>query len=359
MGKIRVLVVDDSAVLRRAIRGLLRDAQDIEVVGAARNGREAIDQARALQPDVITLDVQMPELDGLAALPELKTVCKAKIIMVSSHTAEGTQETLEALRLGADDFIAKESTSDLPVLVESVRALAGARTLSTSPPPSTAAGTATTTRRPTPRFQADQFDVIVVGSSTGGPAVLEKIFTALPAVYPLPIVIAQHMPPLFTKSMTERLARTCRIPAHHVDQTLTLERGHLYLAEGGRHIKVRRRAGGQLFVEMGETPREAPYRPSVDELFATTAEAVGGRALAVVLTGMGQDGVVGARALRAAGARILAQSADTCVVYGMPRAVVDAGITEAALAPMEIAQTLSLLATNGRDGRSANGREAA
>jgi two-component system chemotaxis response regulator CheB len=355
MTKIRVLIVDDSAFLRRAIRSVLRTAEDIEVVGAARNGREAIDQARALSPDIVTLDVTMPEMDGLAALPEVKRVCKAKVIMVSSHTTEGTHETLEALRRGADDFIAKDTGPHLPGLVEKIRALAGARRLRVSPTMSPNAP------RRTVRLNPDQFDVIVVGSSTGGPAVLETIFTALPSPFPLPIVIAQHMPPLFTKSMAERLDRSCQIPAHHVDQPLLLERGHLYLAEGGKHIKVRRRAGGQFGVEMGETPKEAPYRPSVDELFATTADALGGRALGIVLTGMGQDGLVGGRVLRGAGAKMIAQSAETCVVYGMPKAVVEAGLVDATLSPEEIAQTLSLLASPGSavEPRTSTGRDAA
>lgn len=338
MSKIRVLIVDDSAFLRRAIRSVLRSAPDIDVVGAARNGREAIEQARSLDPDVITLDVTMPEMDGLAALPEVRKACKAKVIMVSSHTAEGTQETLEALRLGADDFIAKDTGPELPGLIEKIRALGGARRVQP------AIRMSPDTPRRAPIFRADQFDIVVVGSSTGGPAVLETIFTAIPHPFPLPIVIAQHMPPLFTKSMAERLDRTCQVPAHHIDQPMVLEKGHLYLAEGGKHVKVRKRPGGVLGAEMGDTPREAPYRPSVDELFATTAEAVGGRALAVVLTGMGQDGLVGGRALRAKGAKMLAQNAETSVVYGMPRAVVEAGLVDAALTPVELAQTLVQLA---------------
>ena len=356
MSKIRVLIVDDSAFLRRAIRSVLRDATDIEIVGAARNGKEAIDQARSLHPDVVTLDVQMPEMDGLTALPHIKSACKAKVIMVSSHTMEGTQETLEALRRGADDFIAKDKSPNLSGLIERIRALAG----ESNQRPTPTAVTAAIPRR-MPRLSADQFDLVVVGSSTGGPAVLETIFSALPSPYPLPIVIAQHMPSLFTKSMSERLDRTCQVPAHHVDQPLILERGHIYMAEGGKHIKVRRRPGGHLGVEMGDTPREAAYRPSVDELFATTAEAVGGRALAIVLTGMGQDGLVGGRTLRSAGAKMIAQRAETCVVYGMPRAVVEAGLVDAALDPPEIIQTLSLLATSGSttEPRARTGRDAA
>ena len=341
MPRIRVLIVDDSAFLRSAIRSVLRGAGDIEIVGVAGNGREAIDQARSLQPDVVTLDLEMPELDGLTALRVIRSVCRAKVILVSSYTTEGTRETLEALRAGADDFIPKDTGARLSGLAERIRALAGVPRPATTPP------VRHVSFRGPVRLQPAHFDLIVIGASTGGPAALETILTALPSPFPLPIVIAQHMPGLFTKSMADRLARTCRIPVHHVDRHLELARGHIYLAEGGRHIKVRRGLGRQLTVETDDTPSDAQYRPSVDELFTTTAEAVGARALGIVLTGMGQDGLVGARSLRCAGATMIAQRAESCVVYGMPKAVVEAGLTLAALSPPEIATTLSLLALAG------------
>lgn len=343
---VRVLVVDDSAFMRKAIASLLQKGPGIEVIDTARNGIEAIEKARTLRPDLVTLDVEMPEMDGITALRQIKRVCSARVIMISSLTTEGSQVTLKALALGADDFLAKAASTTTqiyslgPELIEKVQALTSGRTPLTAPPPR---------RTATPRLRANDYDLLVIGSSTGGPPILEKIITSLPADFALPVVIAQHMPELFTRSMADRLDALSPLKVLHAEQGAPIDIGQVHVAPGGRHTKVRRRVGGLgLRIEIGDEPRSATYRPSVDELFATSAAVAGRRVLAVVLTGMGADGLEGGKLLHAAGGTLLAQDEASCVVYGMPKAVTQAGITAATLTPDEMAAVLRSLVRSAR-----------
>ena len=339
----RVLVVDDSAFMRKAITQMLRSDPRIEVVGVARNGREALDAVRTHEPDVVTLDVEMPEMDGLTALRLIKRESRARVIMLSSLTTEGSHAALRAMNIGADDVMAKDTSQvSLSItriqdeLVARVRALASApHGMRHARRPADAPDTAP------PVFDASMFDLICIGSSTGGPPVLETLARALPPTLRTPVVIAQHMPAVFTASMAERLDGMCALPVRHVDDGMPVDRSTVYVAPGGRHTHIRRVGFRAWRFGVTDQPRDALYRPSVDALLGSAAETVGARTLAVILTGMGADGFEGAKRLHALGGHIIAQSAETCVVYGMPKAVTENGLAGASLDPPRIGAVLA------------------
>lgn len=353
-GGIRVLVVDDSAFMRKALAQILAKDPGIEVLGTARDGQDALEKCKSLKPDVITLDVEMPVMNGQEALRRIRSECVPGpgVIMCSSLTSEGSHEALRALRAGADDAIGKPSGSislDIEVigeeLIARVKAIGGQRrargagTARAAAPAAAARPASPGAAVPTVAVVAgtSRAELVVIGASTGGPPVLETIVTALPKGYGLPVVIAQHMPVLFTRSLAERFAAEGCVPVVHGEDGMIVQAGCVYIAPGGQHTRVNRRPGGGLVLAVGPEPRSAIFRPSVDELFASAAAAVGARTLAVICTGMGEDGAVGAKALKAAGATVLAQDPGSCVVYGMPRAVAVAGLADASMAPEGLA----------------------
>lgn len=362
---IRVLVVDDSAFMRQAIASMLREAGDIEVIDTARDGLEGVEKAKALDPEVVTLDVEMPGLDGLTALKQILKVSRARVLMVSSQTTEGSAVTLRALSSGADDFVSKNASQVsfeiLKVrdeLIAKVRALgeAGRSRKAGSLAPASAIGA--TAPGPTPAahkspagtiaprpLRGQDYDAVLIGSSTGGPQALERVITALPSTFPLPVVVAQHMPALFTRSMAERLASLARVRVVEAEDDMIAQPGWVYIGPGGRHVRLRRPGAGVMRLEVGSAPAQALYKPSVDELFASAARAIGRRTLAIVLTGMGRDGADGAASLAKTGATILAQDHASCVVYGMPKAVTEAGLASQSLPPEEIGKLLARLST--------------
>lgn len=342
---IQVLVVDDSAFMRRAIRTMIDQAAGLTVVDTASNGVEAVQKAEKLQPDVVTLDIEMPQMDGLTALRQIKRCCKAAVLMVSSLTTEGSVASLTALRNGAADFIAKDfSQVSLEVvniekeLIAKVRGIAGSTT-------KTHAVGAVAAAQPELKLRSSNFDVITIGSSTGGPPVLETIIGALPAQMVQPIVIAQHMPKVFTQAMAERLDSVCALKVLHAENGMPLAPNHVYIAPGGQQTLVKRYGTGRGRIEVNDNNEGQLYKPSVDLLFSSAAQAFGSRTLAIVLTGMGEDGLIGARDLQPKNATILAQNAESCVVYGMPKAVTQAGLIAASLNPQQIAGQLQALGT--------------
>ncbi|WP_432798388.1 protein-glutamate methylesterase/protein-glutamine glutaminase [Poriferisphaera sp. WC338] len=361
MSQIRVLVVDDSAFMRRAISDMLDSARDVTVIKTARNGAEAVKLAGELKPDVITLDIEMPEMDGLTALRRIKREnSQANVIMISSLTTEGSVSSLQALRLGAADVIAKDHStfstkiSDIKDhLLTIVRALAKQSHRISAASPTDTKSTRTTRAvsstalthelLPTkmPSFKTNSFDVVCIGSSTGGPPILETILTAIPENFTLPVVVAQHMPKLFTQSMATRLDGICNLPVVHAEDRMSIEGGHIYIAPGGQHTHLQKTISHRYRFAVNSKPEEAVYKPSVDALFTSAANTFGARSLSVVLTGIGEDGKVGATNLSAKGAKIIAQHPDTCVVYGMPKAVTNAKLIEASLKPEQIAECLA------------------
>ncbi len=341
----RVLVCDDSAVMRKAISQIIASDPTLEVIDTAKNGREAVEKAIALKPDLITLDIEMPEIDGLTALSRIMSQAPTRVLMVSSLTKEGSRSALTALRLGALDFVAKDQ-SQITLAVDTLRdqILSKIRTLREARAPRAIARTLSHTAEPEgPQFAPGTFDVVLVGSSTGGPPALEQMLTQIPADISCPIVIAQHMPELFTKSMAERLDQHCAVTVVHGENRMPLLRGTAYIIPGGKHGRVLRPAPGRLELEISSEPREALYKPCVNELFASGARAIKNRALAVILTGMGDDGFLGAKELSAQGGKILAQSAESCVVYGMPKSITAHGLAEASLTPTQIGRCLATL----------------
>jgi len=331
---IKVLVVDDSAFMRKAISTMLNKDPSITVVGVARDGQQGLEMMRKLDPDVVTMDIEMPKMDGLTALRHIMMESPRPVLMVSSLTTEGAQSTLKALELGAVDFIPKQlSKVSLDIikiekdLIEKVKTVAarklrhvamrpGARTVS--------APVRARVKRPAGRPKRD---VVVIGVSTGGPPVVQKILSSLPADFPAGIVIAQHMPAAFTGPFAARLDSVSQIKVKEVEPGDVLKPGHAFVAPGGRHVVLDQKIS-RIDLVVTEEPREALYKPSANVLISSAAEAVGRRGLGVILTGMGNDGCEGIRDLKAKGGRALAQSDSTCVVYGMPKAVVDENLAD-------------------------------
>jgi len=319
-GRIRVLVVDDSALVRRAVVRMVGGAPDIEVVGTAADGVEGLARARELRPDVVTLDIKMPRLGGLETLERLMAERPVPVLLMSSFTREGAEVTLRGLELGALDFVDKSSAESFfglaGELVAKIRALAGARV---RPRPQPA-------REPAVRAGGTSpAEVVVIAASTGGPTALHVVFASLPAGFPAAVIVVQHIPPGFTKSLAERLDRTSAIPVNEAADGEGVRPGRALIAPAGVHTRLVRR-GAAVYVVLDEEPKDALHRPSADVVMTSAAAAFGPRAVGVVLTGMGRDGTEGLRAIRAAGGLTLAESEETCVIYGMPKAAVEAGV---------------------------------
>ena len=343
--RIRVLVVDDSVVIRRLVTHALEQDPALEVVGAAANGVIALQRIPQFNPDVLTLDIEMPEMDGLETLRRIRREYpRLRVIMFSTLTERGAAVTLEALTLGADDYVTKASnegsldrsmTRLREELIPKIKQFF--RPAGTKPRPSPAGagpfvaapadhGSASTLRMSTKARPK----VVAIGVSTGGPTALGAILPELPPGFPLPVLVVQHMPPLFTRLLAERLHATCRLPVAEASQGDPVEPGKILIAPGDFHLKVASNGGG-VRVCLDQSPPQNSCRPAVDALFASIGEVYGGAAIAVILTGMGQDGLRGAEILKAQGASILAQDEASSVVWGMPGAVVNAGLADRVL----------------------------
>ncbi len=328
--KIRVLIVDDSIVLRSLLSKVLAEEPLLEIVGVARNGRDALDKVPRLQPDVVTLDIEMPELDGLATLRLLQQQHpKVKVIMCSSLTERGASATVEALIAGASDYVTKRSEAENAL--EAVGRDLRGKILNLF---ARAARAPVDTLRIVPRHAAiarrTKPRILAIGVSTGGPAALARIIPRLPAEFPLPVVIVQHMPPVFTATLAARLAETSAVPVWEAAHGMKVVPGSVYLAPGDFHMQVAELYGEHV-LQLNQAERENSCRPAVDVLFRSVARVYGAASLAMILTGMGRDGCSGARELKARGARILAQDAASSVVWGMPGAVVEAALADKVL----------------------------
>jgi two-component system, chemotaxis family, protein-glutamate methylesterase/glutaminase len=352
---VRILITDDSAFMRRAITQILSSDPAFEIVGTAVNGQDAIEKVKALKPDLVTMDIEMPVMDGLTALRELRLACpepRPAVIMCSTLTTQGSHEAIRALRLGAADVVAKDPNLAAGLggasgmeslkadLISKIKAILDTRRSFLSTP------RAPVSPRNSLVLPSSSVDLIVIGSSTGGPPIVEKILAALPAEFPFPIVVAQHMPALFTKSMTQRLDECCALSILHGTEGGPLLPGTATVIEGGKQGRVHRAGGStkRFALEISSEPASALYKPSVDQLMLSAAKAAGSRTLGVMLTGMGDDGKLGAIAIKDQGGRVITQEGSTCVVYGMPRAVVDAGASAAAMSPDAIAECLAQIA---------------
>lgn len=382
---VRVVIVDDSAFFRQRIADLLGSDKRIEVVGTASNGREGIEQVKRLQPDVVTMDVEMPQLNGIEAVRIIMRECPAKVLMLSSLTQEGARVTLQALEAGAVDYLSKDmrawmdrshslqsQLTDKIVMIArqgraispfSTRADAGQSSKSMVFRPNGSARVADTPSRvplerrtstPAPQVAARSSAeavharpahysasrgvssrvpvvprdtrLVVIGSSTGGPAALQEILTQLPADFPYPILLIQHMPKTFTSVFAERLNQQCAISVKEAEDGDRLKPGLALLAPGGHQLMVDGKVHDKINILPGDD--RLTYKPSVDVTYGSASKTYGSRVLAIILTGMGADGADGARLLKQAGATIWAQSKDSCTIFGMPQAVIKGGYAD-------------------------------
>jgi two-component system chemotaxis response regulator CheB len=346
--RIRVMVVDDSVVIRRLVTQALEQDPLIEIVGTASNGSIGLQRIPQFNPDVITLDIEMPDMNGLEMLRRIRRdFPHLRVVMFSTLTERGAAITLEALTLGADDYVAKVSNEGsldrsltrlreemIPKIKQFFRtpesAAAAAAPAVKAATAATSAGTSA--RRPAAAVSSLKLKpkVLVIGVSTGGPTALGEMLPELPASFPLPVLLVQHMPPLFTRLLAERLDAACPLKVEEAVQGQAIEPGKILIAPGDFHMKIASTAAG-MQVCLDQSPRQNSCRPAVDALFVSVAELYGGAVLAVILTGMGQDGLHGVEILRARGARILAQDEASSVVWGMPGAVVNAGFADRVL----------------------------
>ena len=339
---ISVVVIDDSAFMRKALSTMLEKDPEIQVVATARDGEEGLEMVRRHNPHVVTLDIEMPRMDGLTALRHIMMEMPRPVLMVSSLTSEGAEATLKALELGAVDFIPKQLSKvslDIVKIEENLRAKVKeiahrkVRMPLTRRPLAHAAGETpramAAPAAPLARPTAGRLtrDVVAIGVSTGGPPAVQKVLAALPKDFPTGILIAQHMPAAFTGPFAKRLDGSCQISVKEAETGDKVLPGTCFVAPGGKHITLNGKPGA-LEILICEQPAEALYKPSANVLIGSVAERMGKRALGVILTGMGNDGMEGVRALKEKGGRALAQSDATCVVYGMPKAIVDAKLAD-------------------------------
>jgi two-component system chemotaxis response regulator CheB len=350
MEKIRVLVVDDSLVIRRALRECFRADPEIEVVGVADTGVRALEQIEALHPDVVTLDIEMPEMDGLETLRNLKARgSSVPVIMFSKYTTEGATASLEALLLGASDVVAKPEAQGgtgaacdvvKRQLTTRIRALGrkarrGREKLADLLYPSGSVS------KESFIYEAPgQIDAIGLAISTGGPRALIDIVSALDPTLPAPIFITQHMPPVFTRFLAERLSARGALSVHEATEGMLVEPGNIYIAPGNFHMEAQRGDDG-IRIGVSQAPHENSCRPSADVMFRSLASAYGPRLMGLVMTGMGQDGKKGCEVIKAHGGTIIAQDEASSLVWGMPRAVVTAGLHDAVVPLSHIAAIIN------------------
>ena len=340
MPQIQIMIVDDSLVVRKVLMKVLSSDPDLAVIGWASNGRLALAKLQTLRPDIILLDIEMPEMNGLETIPGIrKLLPNAPIIMFSTLTERGAEATLDALTLGAADYVAKPSNQDMAAtseaihrdLVPKIKALCHFPVRIQIPAPRVSSSTASTPRpdirfRPAP-LHSSPLKIVAIGVSTGGPDALAKLLPSFPANFPLPVVIAQHMPPIFTSLLAKRLASKCALPVREGQPGDVLCPSCVWIAPGDYHMVVEEE-DHHVRLRMHQKPRENFCRPSVDVLFRSVAARYGSNSLGVILTGMGQDGLKGCEALCEAGASVLVQDEASSVVWGMPGFVARAGLAE-------------------------------
>jgi two-component system chemotaxis response regulator CheB len=349
--KLRILVVDDSALVRRMVRLAIESDPMLEVAGVAANGRIALQMVTQLGLDAITLDLEMPEMNGIETLQALRSSgCRLPVVVFSAQTSQGARATLDALASGADDYVTKPGRINNPEegvaairesLVPCLKALCQAasrlsRIGERSAPPCAASSESGQT-----------VEIVAIGTSTGGPNALATVIPLIPADFPVPVVVVQHMPPTFTRFLAERLNHVSALP---VQEALAGERllpGHVWIAQGDHHL-VLRREGEAVYLELNRQPPENSCRPAVDVTFRSVAELYGASALAVVMTGMGQDGLRGSEAIHRQGGEIYVQDEPTSVVWGMPGFVVRAGLASKVLPVSEIAGEIVRRVTKNR-----------
>jgi len=350
----RVLVVDDSGFFRRRVKEILEEDPLLTVIGDAANGQEAIDKAAELKPDVITMDIEMPVMDGIKATKLIMASNPTPIVMFSSLTTDGAKATLDALEAGALDFLPKrfedisqDRDEAKKLLCQRVRAIGQKKSslrkiipaAKISPANKPAATIAPVKRAAVKITKSGGIDLVAIGTSTGGPLALQNVLVNLPADFSKPIVMIQHMPATFTPAFAKRLDQLCKISVKEAEDGDQLKPGLALLAPGGKQMLIDGRAGNAV-VRIIESEPSLTYKPSVDITFRSITKVYPAKTLAIVLTGMGADGREGARMLKAQGSEVWAQDEESCVVYGMPAAIVDAGLADKILSINDFSQAI-------------------
>jgi two-component system, chemotaxis family, protein-glutamate methylesterase/glutaminase len=341
---IRVLVADDSAFMRTALTRMIESDPGLRVGGTAQTGQEALDKIPRLNPDVVTLDVEMPGINGLETLRHIMKEFPRPVIMVSSLTQEGAETTLEALSIGAFDYLPKQSSfvsldivkirDDLIAKIKAAASSHQRRRAPITPPTSTPA--------PQVRYTSSHppASLVALGTSTGGPKALQEILPMLPADLSVPVVIVQHMPPGFTGPFARRLNNLCKIQVQEAQADEQLEAGVVYIAPAGKHITVHRQSSSRAAVRLSHLPENSLHTPSVDVMMLSVAEAFHSLAMGVIMTGMGADGAKGMQAIAREGGVTVGQDEASCTVYGMPRACADSGILQRVVSLQQIPQQI-------------------
>ncbi|WP_025270636.1 protein-glutamate methylesterase/protein-glutamine glutaminase [Hippea sp. KM1] len=348
--KVRVLVVDDSLISRKYLTRILEESGKIEVIDTAKDGQEAIDKIKSLKPDVVTLDIEMPKLNGLEALKIIMKECPTPVVMVSSLTKDGAEETLQALRYGAVDYISKNEVLSFKTAAKEARQLLVEKILSAKnsrirgrilrpraqaereEPKEEAAP------KPKRKLQKADIKVVAIAASTGGPVALEKVFSELPLLN-VPILIVQHMPKTFTGVFANSLSKVSRIKVKEAEDGEDMRANQGYLAPGGMQMTASK-SGSRYVVRVSSEPKTI-YTPNADVMFKSVAETFGDKALCVIMTGMGDDGFRGLQEVSKAGGIIIAQDKDSCVVWGMPRKPTQTGLADFVVPLDKIASTIS------------------
>jgi len=354
--KIKALVVDDSAFMRKSISIMLESDPEIKVIGTAKDGEEGYNLVKSLRPDIVTLDIEMPKMDGLTALKKIMKDCPTSVMMVSSLTTEGAEDTIKALEYGAVDFIPKELSyvnvniikikEDLINKVKEIvkqkilrDRLRRVQKLNQRKSPSTVVANKAD-------IPAIGYKAVGLGISTGGPFSLQKVIPFLSKKINCPIFIVQHMPPKFTKSLAERLDGMSELEVKEAEDNETVRNGVVYIAKGGQHMTLKKDSFDSVVIKISEDPSETLHRPSVDVMFNSVIDIYGKYALGVIMTGMGKDGLEGIKKLKELGGYCVAQDESTCVVYGMPKAVADAGLADAIVPVEKIPEIINKVITN-------------
>jgi len=352
MPPVKILVADDSTFLRRLVVRLLEATGDFTVIDTAADGAEAVKKICGLKPEAVSLDLEMPVQDGLSVLRQIMRRCPTPVVMLSSHTTKGARATMQALSLGAVDFVAKPEkpglldvmVAELALKLKTAALVSAHRLMFSSPvPEAVPAGNKglpderAKSVRPAP--ERGRVELIVVGSSTGGPAALQKLIPALPAHFPAAVVVVQHLPPGFSASLAEHLNRHSRLKVRHAEAGEPVAPGQVLVAPAGCELVFRGRAGGVSvgLESCGEARAPGAFRPSVDGVMLSAAGLYGARSMGVLLTGMGKDGAKGMAAIRERGGPTIAEDESTCVIFGMPKAAIETGAAQKVLPLGEIA----------------------
>lgn len=353
MRKIKAVVIDDSAFMRKSLSIMLESSGEIEVIGTARDGLEGYNLVKSSMPDIVTLDIEMPKMDGLTALQKIMKDCPVPVIMVSSLTTEGADSTLKAMELGAVDFIPKElSFVNINIikikedLVRKVKEIVKQRSLterlkrlrSISSKSTTKTTYTEHTNKPLPKIN---YKAIALGISTGGPMSLQKVIPLLKKEMSVPLFVVQHMPPKFTKSLADRLNGMSNVEVHEAENNEVVKNGFVYIAPGGFHMTLKKTSMNQVLINISEEPSTTLHRPSVDVMMNSVIEVFGKSTLGIIMTGMGKDGFEAIKEIKNLGGHAFAQDEESCIVYGMPKAIVDAGFADLILPLEKIADQIN------------------